>query len=104
MWPFACRFDGAYSILYKAPGGKLKNYPAIQKWARKIATIEGMADTIDVADAVGSYYRQLFMLNPSGIVPTIEETVSELFDIDTTDNSIETIMLSDSGIFHRRLL
>jgi len=89
--------------LYKAPGGKLRNYPAITKWAQRIASIEGMADTIDVADAVGSYYRQLFMLNPSGIVPAMEETVSELFGIDTTDNnSIEPIMPSDASIFHRR--
>ena len=82
MWPFVCRYDGAYSVLYRAPGGKLKMYPAIYKWAQRMARIPGMSSTINVTNALGSYYKQLFMLNPSGIVPHIPNSVSELFELD----------------------
>ena len=85
MWPFVCRYDGAYSILYRAPGGKLKLYPAIYKWAQRMARIPGMAGTINVPNAVGSYYKQLFMLNPSGIVPHIPTNVNELFELDVSE-------------------
>ena len=46
-----------------------------------------MSDTVDVADAVGSYYKQLFMLNPSGIVPQMAaiKTVDELFGLTDTE-------------------
>ena len=80
MFPFACRFDGAYSILYKAPG-KLGLFPSVYAWAQRVASLPDMDTTVDIADAVGSYYRQLFMLNPSGIVPQMKETVSDLFDL-----------------------
>lgn len=45
--------------------------------------IPKMNGTVDVADAVGSYYKQLFMLNPSGIVPAMARrtSVEELLEI-----------------------
>ena len=33
----------------------------------EVGRVKGLKDTVDVTDAVGSYYRQLFMNNPSGI-------------------------------------
>jgi glutathionyl-hydroquinone reductase len=68
MYPWACRFDGAYSVAFKAPGGKLSDWPNVKRWKDDMDKIEGVKESVDVGDAVGSYYRQLFMNNPSGIV------------------------------------
>ncbi|GMI06748.1 hypothetical protein TrRE_jg13186 [Triparma retinervis] len=68
MYPWACRFDGAYSVAFKAPGGKIGRWENIRRWKDEMGRIEGVRGTVDVRDAVGSYYRQLFMNNPSGIV------------------------------------
>jgi hypothetical protein len=44
-----------------------------------VASLPGVEGSIDVGDAVGSYYRSLFMLNPSGIVPKVETDLTKLF-------------------------
>ena len=49
-----------------------------------------MAGTINVPNAVGSYYKQLFMLNPSGIVPHIPTSVNELFELDVSELGVST--------------
>lgn len=45
-------------------------YPAIEQWLKRCWGLPGVADSIDLSDACSSYYRQLFPLNPGGIVPT----------------------------------
>ena len=69
MYPWAERFDGAYTTIFKAPGGGVGMWGNIDRWRGEMRRIKGMGDTVDVEDAVGSYYRQLFMLNPGGIQP-----------------------------------
>ena len=78
LFPWVCRHDGAYSTAFKAPCN-LASYPNIRKWALRVSRMEGVADSVDIEDAVGSYYKSLFMLNPSAIVPAFEKDMEKLF-------------------------
>jgi glutathionyl-hydroquinone reductase len=74
LLPTLLRFDGVYAPLFRAGGAHLRlqsNYPALHRYLRRCWTnLPAVRESIDLADACGSYYRQLFPLNPSGIVPT----------------------------------
>ena len=71
LLPTIIRFDGAYSPLFRAGGAyvRVKDYPNILAWLQRCWDIEGIRSTIDIDDAVSSYYRQLFPLNPGGLQP-----------------------------------
>jgi glutathionyl-hydroquinone reductase len=75
LLPTILRFDGVYAPLFRAGGAHLRirsDYPAIQNWLQRCwTTIPAVSESIDIADACASYYRQLFPLNPSGIIPTL---------------------------------
>jgi putative glutathione S-transferase len=73
LLPTVLRFDAAYAPLFKAGGThlRIRNYPNIHAWLKRCwDNIPGVKESIDLADACGSYYRQLFPLNPGGIVPS----------------------------------
>ena len=72
LLPTALRFDGAYAPLFRAGGAhlRIKDYPSLHAWLRRCWSLEGVKDTIDLQDATSSYYRQLFPLNPGGLVPS----------------------------------
>jgi glutathionyl-hydroquinone reductase len=73
LLPTILRFDGAYAPLFKAGGTHLRirsDYPNLQAWLRRCWAMPGVKASIDLADATGSYYKQLFPLNPGGILPT----------------------------------
>ena len=76
------RFDHAYTVIFKAPGGRITQYPYIAAWVKRLVSEYPMLlDSIDMKDACGSYYRQLFMLNFGRVVPyipSIEEWVTSL--------------------------
>ncbi|KAL3799596.1 hypothetical protein ACHAW5_006578 [Stephanodiscus triporus] len=66
------RHDYAYSVIFKSPGGRIAQYPHIASYVKRMVTEHpALLDTTDLADACGSYYRQLFMLNFGRIVPYI---------------------------------
>ena len=44
------------------------DYPHLQRWLLEMLTLTG-DDLFDLADARKGYYRDLFMLNPGGLVP-----------------------------------
>jgi len=69
LLPTALRFDCVYALLFKAPG-RIRDYPALHAWTARLWDIPGVPETIDLTDACGSYYKQLFPLNPSGIIPS----------------------------------
>jgi glutathionyl-hydroquinone reductase len=74
LLPTILRMDGVYAPLFRAGGAQLRirtDYPAIYAWLKRCWSRSGVAESIDLSDACGSYYRQLFPLNPSGIVPTL---------------------------------
>ena len=73
LLPTILRFDGAYAPLFKAGGTHLRiqtNYPNLHAWLKRSWAMPGVKESIDLADATGSYYKQLFPLNPGGIIPT----------------------------------
>lgn len=72
LLPTALRFDGAYAPLFKAGGAhlRIRNYPHIHKWLCRCWQMPEVQASIDLADACSSYYRQLFPLNPGGIIPS----------------------------------
>jgi putative glutathione S-transferase len=73
LLPTIIRFDGVYSPLFGAGGKHIRlecDYPATFEWLKRCWQIEGIRDSIDIEDACSSYYRQLFPLNPGGILPT----------------------------------
>ncbi|KAL3757499.1 hypothetical protein ACHAWU_000896 [Discostella pseudostelligera] len=66
------RHDYAYTVIFKSPGGRITQYPNIASYVKKLVTdYPALLDTVDMPDACGSYYRQLFMLNFGRIVPYI---------------------------------
>ena len=75
LFPTMIRFDGVYAPLFKAGGSHIRlecDYPAIYAWMKRCwQTIPGVSTSIDIADATSSYYKQLFPLNPGGILPTV---------------------------------
>jgi putative glutathione S-transferase len=73
LLPTMLRFDGVYSPLFGAGGKHLRlqcDYPSTFAWLQRCWKVEGVAESIDIEDACASYYRQLFPLNPGGILPT----------------------------------
>jgi putative glutathione S-transferase len=72
LLPTALRFDGAYAPLFRAAGGvrRIRDYPYLFQWLERCWEIYGVPESIDLADASLSYYKQLFPLNPGGIIPT----------------------------------
>lgn len=66
------RHDYAYSVIFKSPGGRIAQYPHISAWVKRLVNdYPKLLDSIDLEDACGSYYRQLFMLNFGRVVPYI---------------------------------
>ena len=72
LLPTILRFDGAYAPLFRAGGAhlRIRDYPSLLKWLQRCWTIDGVPETIDLQDATSSYYKQLFPLNPGGLLPT----------------------------------
>ena len=74
LLPTILRYDGVYSPFFKAGGVHINiqsKYPYIHQWLKRCWDLNGgcIRDTIDVEDAQLGYYKQLFPLNPGGIVP-----------------------------------
>jgi len=66
------RHDFAYTVIFKSPGGRIAQYPHLAAYVRRLVMeYPRLLDTVDMPDACGSYYRQLFMLNVGRIVPYI---------------------------------
>ena len=66
------RHDYAYTVIFKAPGGRIAQYQNIASWVKRLVSdYPQLMESIDMEDACASYYRQLFMLNFGRIVPKI---------------------------------
>ena len=76
------RHDFAYTVVFKSPGGRIAQYPNIATYVKRMVVDHpSLLDSVDMPDACGSYYRQLFMLNFGRIVPyvpTVREWVDQL--------------------------
>uniref|UniRef100_A0A0G4I6H2 Uncharacterized protein n=1 Tax=Chromera velia CCMP2878 TaxID=1169474 RepID=A0A0G4I6H2_9ALVE len=70
LFPTVVRFDGVYSSLFKCGGKKIKSdFPHVLAWAQDLWEKEEVRRTFEVDLAIQSYFRNLFPLNPSGIIP-----------------------------------
>lgn len=73
LLPTLLRYDGVYAPLFRAGAGthdRIQNYPPLHQYLQRCWDIPQVRHSIDISDACASYYRQLFPLNPSGIIPT----------------------------------
>lgn len=73
LLPTVLRFDGAYAPLFRAAGGhtRIRDYPHLYAWLKRCwKEYPSVAQSIDLEDACGSYFKQLFPLNPGGISPS----------------------------------
>lgn len=73
LLPTILRFDGVYAPLFRAGGGhkRIRDYTYLHKWLKRCwQSHPGVRKSIDLTQASESYYRQLFPLNPGGLVPS----------------------------------
>lgn len=75
LFPTAVRFDAVYTVLFKCSARRWSDFPNLHAWLLDCAGLPlpggiTLADTVDVDDCRRSYFKQLFPLNPGGIVPT----------------------------------
>jgi glutathionyl-hydroquinone reductase len=70
LFPTLIRFDLAYYGLFKCSRRRIRDYPHLSQYVRRIYQMPGIADTCDFQIIQQDYYGNLFPLNPGGIVPT----------------------------------
>jgi len=76
LFPTISRFDTVYGPYFRCGGRRIADFPALYRWCRDFWNLPptfsnemSVREAFDLAAAKESYYKQLFMLNPSGIVP-----------------------------------
>ena len=83
LLPTLLRFDTVYAPLFGAGGSRhwriQVDFPHVHAWMKQCwQHIPGVATSIDLQDASQSYYKQLFPLNPGGILPSLPITAKLL--------------------------
>lgn len=63
------RFDPVYHGHFKCNLRRLDDYPRLSAYARRLARVPGVAETIDLDDIKRHYYGSHDSINPTGIVP-----------------------------------
>ncbi|GJQ15318.1 hypothetical protein GpartN1_g7109.t1 [Galdieria partita] len=70
LFPTIYRFKAIYGPLFKCLWKDIVlDYPFLFQWLQRIYAIPGVAETGDLEQTKQSYYKSLFPLNPSQIVP-----------------------------------
>ena len=69
LYPTAVRFDMVYAGLFRCGRRRIRDYTNIQRWMEDVHALARVHETFDAEGARKSYYRQMFPLNPSLIVP-----------------------------------
>jgi glutathionyl-hydroquinone reductase len=80
LLPTITRFDAIYHPFFRASKTSISlSYPAIMRWLSDMCAIPNVRDQFDLHDAKRSYYKQLFPLNPSALIPaTMEQPYLEI--------------------------
>jgi glutathionyl-hydroquinone reductase len=60
----------AYYGLFKCSRRRIRDYPHLSQYVRRIYQMPGIGATCDFKVIQQDYYGNLFPLNPGGIVPT----------------------------------
>ncbi|MBX9606398.1 MAG: glutathione S-transferase family protein [Gammaproteobacteria bacterium] len=63
------RFDAVYHGHFKCNLRRIRDYPALHAYLRRLYELPGVADTVDMAHIKGHYYASHRSINPTGIVP-----------------------------------
>jgi len=67
--PTIVRFDGVYAPFFRCGRFQVRSdYPHLARWSKEMLRLTG-PDLFDLDDARRGYYRDLFPLNPGGLVP-----------------------------------
>lgn len=74
LLPTVTRFDAVYNPFFRASKTSISSsFPNIMRWLRDMYAIPNVRATFDLDDAKRSYYKQLFPLNPSAMIPATME-------------------------------
>ena len=69
LMPTIVRFDGVYAPFFRCGRYQVRSdYPNVRRWSEEMLKLTG-PNLFDLDDARTGYYRDLFPLNPGGIVP-----------------------------------
>lgn len=69
LFPTLIRFDWVYYSLFRCDRRRIIDYPNLWSYVRDIYQLPGIAATCPLNQIRQDYYRSLFPLNPSGIIP-----------------------------------
>lgn len=70
LFPTIYRFKAIYGPLFKCLWKDIPtDYPFLFSWLQRVYSIPGVAKTCNLEETKQSYYKSLFPLNPSQIVP-----------------------------------
>ena len=98
LLPCAARFDAVYASLFlRGSCGLWREGPHRRRWLQRCWALPRVAETVDVRRCQESYFRTLFPLNPSQILPVPS------FNPDALGPVVEGNLDEDS-IFHWRNL
>ncbi|CAK8992597.1 unnamed protein product [Durusdinium trenchii] len=98
LLPCAARFDAAYASLFlRGSCGLWREGPHRRRWLQRCWALPRVAETVDVRRCQESYFRTLFPLNPSQILPVPS------FNPDALGPVVQGNLDEDS-IFHWRKL
>lgn len=74
LYPTLIRYDAIYTSLFKCSTRRIRSdLPHLHRWLRTMFHLPGVRGTFNLDAAMRSYYKQLFPLNPGGIVPVVPE-------------------------------
>ena len=63
------RFDAVYVGHFKCNLKRIVDYPNLQNYLKEVYHIEGIAETVNMAEIKSHYYQSHLSINPSQIVP-----------------------------------
>lgn len=69
LFPTLLRFDPVYVTHFKIDRARIADYPALSCYLAEIASLPGVADTIDLPHIRAHYFKSHRHINPSGIIP-----------------------------------
>lgn len=69
LFPTLLRFDPVYVTHFKIDRARISDYPALSRYLAEIASLPGVADTVDLPHIRAHYFRSHRHINPSGIIP-----------------------------------
>jgi glutathionyl-hydroquinone reductase len=63
------RFDAVYVSHFKCNRNRIIDFPNLSGWLRELYQIDGVAETVSIAQIKTHYFASHRMINPTGIVP-----------------------------------